>query len=59
MKDDEGVWFMKGALSVVLRHCTVIGQNCAPFTTKEKAHFEGVSAEMGHQGLRGLTIVLF
>lgn len=50
--DNEGVWFMKGALSVVLRHCTVIGQNHAPFTTKEKAHFEGVSAEMGHQGLR-------
>ena len=49
---------MKGALSVVLRHCTVIGQNHAPFTTKEKAHFEGVSAEMGHQGLRGPTIIL-
>lgn len=44
---------MKGALSVVLHHCSMSCTNQTPLTTKEKARFEGMSAEMGHQGLRG------
>ena len=44
---------MKGAMEVVSRHCSTLHHNHTPFSVKERAHFEGVASEMGHQGLRG------
>ena len=54
LENEKGVWFMKGALEVVLRHCTTVYPSNLPLSLKERAHFEGVSAEIGKQGLRGM-----
>ena len=49
----KGVWYMKGAIEVVLRHSVAMAPNGDPLTLKDKAHFEGVAAEIGKLGLRG------
>ena len=51
--DAKGKWYMKGAIEVVLRQSSCMFPNNAPLTLKEKAHFEGVAAELGKLGLRG------
>ena len=43
---------MKGALDVVLRHCSTLPDGSL-LTDKEKQMFEGVAADFGHKGLRG------
>lgn len=55
----KGVWYMKGAIEVVLRHASTMFPNNAPFTLKERAHFEGVASEIGKLGLRGLSFTIF
>ena len=54
LEQAKGVWHMKGAIEVVLRHSTSMFPNNAPLTLKDRAHFEGVAAEIGKLGLRGL-----
>lgn len=56
LENEKGVWFMKGALEVVLRHCTTVYPSNMPLSLKERAHFEGVSAEIGKQGLRVIAL---
>ena len=51
LAEAKGTWYMKGALEVVLRHCTTMFPNNAPLTLKERAHFAGVSSEIGKLGL--------
>ena len=53
-KDEE--WYMKGALDVVLRHCTTVAGG-EPLTPALHEHFTTVASEFGHQGLRGQEIV--
>ena len=43
---------MKGALDVILRHCTSLLDG-SPLTEKEKQVFEGVAMDFGRKGLRG------
>ena len=45
-------WYMKGALDVVLRHCTALLDG-SPLTEKERVVFEGVAVDFGRRGLRG------
>ena len=52
----RGVWYMKGAIEAVLRHSSTLLPNNAPLSLKERAHFEGVAAEIGKLGLRGICI---
>ncbi len=53
LTEAKGKWYMKGAVEVVMRHSSSMFPNNAPLTLKEKAHFEGVAAELGKLGLRG------
>ena len=48
---------MKGALDVVLRHCSSLLDG-SPLTEKEKKVFEGISIDFGRRGLRGRIILL-
>ena len=43
---------MKGALDVVLRHCSTLLDG-SPLTDKERAEFETIAMEFGRKGLRG------
>ncbi|CAI8016880.1 Calcium-transporting ATPase type 2C member 1 [Geodia barretti] len=44
-------WYMKGALDVVLRHCTTISGG-GLLTPSLHEHYMSVASEYGHQGLR-------
>ena len=46
---------MKGALDVVLRHCTTLPDGSL-LTDKERKIFEGVAMDFGHKGLRGMSL---
>lgn len=48
---------MKGALDVVLRHCSTL-LDSSPLTEKEKKEFEGVAIDFGRRGLRGIVLIL-
>ena len=48
-------WYMKGALDVVLRHCTTLPDGSL-LTDKERQIFEGVAMDFGHKGLRGMSL---
>ena len=48
----QELWYMKGALEVVLRHCSVLPGG-ATLTDTQRDHFESVASEMGRKGLRG------
>ena len=45
-------WYMKGALDVVLRHCTTLLDG-SPLTDNERQAFQTVAVEFGLKGLRG------
>ena len=47
---------MKGALDVVLRHCSSLLDG-SPLTEKEKKVFEGISIDFGRRGLRGRILL--
>ena len=48
----EEVWFMKGALDVILRHCSTLPDG-SPLTLADKDSFVAKSEELGTKGLRG------
>ncbi len=48
---------MKGALDVVLRHCTTL-PDCSPLTLRERDSFVAKSQELGQQGLRGTATIV-
>jgi magnesium-transporting ATPase (P-type) len=50
-------WYMKGALDVVLRHCSTLLDG-SPLTEKEKQVFEGVAVDFGRRGLRGINLCM-
>ena len=50
----EQVWHMKGALEVVLRHCTS-RLDGGVLTAAEKAHYSTIASQFGHRGLRGMS----
>ena len=50
----EQVWHMKGALEVVLRHCTS-RLDGGVLTAAEKAHYSAIASQFGHRGLRGMS----
>ena len=54
---DEGEWFMKGALEMVFKHCSLLYSTSTLrlLTDRDRGHFESVAAEMGRHGLRGIV----
>ena len=48
----QELWYMKGALEVVLRHSSALPGG-ATLTDTQRDHFESVASEMGRKGLRG------
>jgi len=49
------MWYMKGALEVVLRHCSTLPGG-STLTDAQRTHFEHKASELGRKGLRGRNL---
>ena len=52
----DQAWFIKGALDVVLRHCSTTA-NGDKLTSTLQDDYTNVASQFGHQGLRGERLI--
>ena len=46
------MWYVKGALNVVLKQCSTLPDG-SPLTSVDQEHYENAAHELGLKGLRG------
>lgn len=59
LKDQEDIYFMKGAFEEVIRHCTMYNSSgiSLMLTPQQKASYQQEEKRMGSSGLRGQSLL--